>query len=138
MVMNEEEILEALRNGAILNISDSGEVQIQALDDLPPEVRECYRASKEHDRDHQRACSACLEDEAKSVLMDAASHRQDGNEQIALELEVDAAETRLHAATLRLKQWTDAKKAEQPKRLNWGTLLKRVLTPFRSLTRLIV
>lgn len=136
--MNEEEILEALRNGAILNVSHFGEIQIQALDDLPPEVRECYRASKEHDRDHQRACPSCLEDEAENVLMDAASHRQDGNEKIALELEAEAADIRLHAATLRLKQWTDAKNAERPKRLAWSTLLKRVLAPFRSLSRFIV
>jgi len=136
--MNDEEILEALRNGAVLNTSDAGEVQIQALDDLPPEVRERLRASKEHDRDHQWACPSCLEDEAENVLMDAASHRQDGNEGIALELEVEAAEIRLHAARLRQRQGTDTKNAERPERLTWGTLLNRVLAPFRSLTRFIV
>jgi hypothetical protein len=138
MVMNQEEILHALRNGAVLNISDSGEVQIQAPDDLPPGLRECYRASKEHDRDHQRACPDCLDDEAKSVLLDADSHRQDGNEEIALELEAEAAEIRLRAAALRLRQWTDAKNAERPKPLAWGTLRKRVLAPFRSLIRFII
>jgi hypothetical protein len=108
MVMNEEERLAALRKGAVLNISDSDEVQTQTLDALPPNVRECYRASREHDLDHQRRCPDCLEDEAANVLMDAASHREDGNEVIASELESEAEQIRLRAATLRESQTIEA------------------------------
>jgi hypothetical protein len=138
MVLNEEEILEALRNGAVLNISESGEVKIQTLDDLSPEVRECYRASRAHDMAHRRQCPDCLESEAENTLMDAASHREDGNEAIALELEVEAAETRLHAATLRKSRFLEAENAEPPRRVTWRRLLNRAIAPFRSLTRFIV
>jgi hypothetical protein len=132
--MNEDEILEALLNGAILHVSDSGEVQVQTLDDLPPAVRRCYRASEERDRDHQRACPSCLENEADNILMDAASHRQDGNEEIALELEAEAAEIRFHAATLRMKPV----KGEASKRcIDWRAVLHRIFVPFRSLSRLL-
>jgi hypothetical protein len=138
MNMNEEEILEALLKGAILNVSDSGDVQIQTLDDLPPAVRECFRASKEHDRDHQRACPDCLDNEADNTLMDAASHRQDGNEEIALELEAEAAEIGFHAATLRKNQFVKADASKTPKPISWRTLLHRIFAPFRSLSRMLL
>ena len=98
--MNEEQVLDALRKGAILRFSDSGEVTVLALDDLPPAARECFRASKEHDHGHFRRCSDCLESEAENVVMDAASHRQAGNEAIALELEAEAQELRSRAAEI--------------------------------------
>jgi hypothetical protein len=101
MLMNEEEMIDALMKGAILTVSDSGEVKIRALDDLPPMVRECYRASKEHDRAHFWKCPDCLESEAENTLLDAASHREDGNEATALELEADAENLRILAATVR-------------------------------------
>lgn len=42
-----------------------------------------------------------LEDEAESILLDARSHWDEGNEDIARTLEVDAAELRLRAAKAR-------------------------------------
>jgi hypothetical protein len=101
MLMNKEEMIDALMKGAILSVSDSGDVEIQALDDLPPTVRECFRASAEHDWAHLQQCPDCLDDEAQDVLMDAASHREDGNEAIALELEAEAETLRRRAATIR-------------------------------------
>jgi hypothetical protein len=99
--MNEEEIFDALCKGAILTVSDSGDVKIEALDDLPPEVRECFRASREHDQAHLQQCAHCLESEAENVLMDATSHREDGNEATAVELEAEAETLRIRAATIR-------------------------------------
>jgi hypothetical protein len=74
-----QELLDALMKGAIATFSDSGEIKLAHLDDLPPRVRECMRASVEH----RRQCPDCLEDEAQSVQMDADSHREDGNGQDA-------------------------------------------------------
>jgi hypothetical protein len=106
--MNEEEMIDALVKGAVLMVSDSGDVKVVALDDLPPAVRECFRASREHDWDHQGACPDCLEDEAATILMDAASHREDGNEATALELEAEAEALRIEAATIREKKTSGA------------------------------
>jgi hypothetical protein len=64
-------------------------------------VRECIRASRTHDRKHQQQCPDCLESEAENILMNAASHREDGNEAIALELEAEAGEVLKRAAQLR-------------------------------------
>jgi hypothetical protein len=135
--MNEKEIMEALRNGAVLNISDSGEVKIQALDDLPSNVRECYRASRANDVTHRRQCPDCLESVAEHILMDAASHREDGNEATALELEVEAAQTCLRAATLRKSRFIEAENATR-RGISWRTMLNRVLASLRSLTRFIL
>jgi hypothetical protein len=101
MLMNEEEMIEALMQGAVIRVSDSGKAQILALDDLSPKARECYRASTKHDRAHVQQCADCLESEAENVLMDAASHREDGNEAIAPELEAEAETLRIRAATIR-------------------------------------
>jgi hypothetical protein len=43
-------------------------------------------------------CPDCLEDDAKARLMDAASHRLDGNEEDALALEAEAAQLSTKAA----------------------------------------
>lgn len=100
--MNEQEILDALIKGAILHIDAiSGEARIDPMDDLSPEVRECFTASRTHDRKHQRQCPGCLESEAGSILMDAASHREDGNEAIAHDFEAEAGEVLKRAAQLR-------------------------------------
>jgi hypothetical protein len=99
--MTEKEVMEALIAGAVIHVSDSGEVGVVTLDDLPPNVRECYWASRQHDRAHQAACPNCLESKAEATLMDAASHREDGNEAIALELEAEADRLRSRAANLR-------------------------------------
>jgi hypothetical protein len=93
--------MEALIKGAVIRVSNSGEVDVVALDDLPPNVRDCYRASRQHDRGHQNACPDCLESEADATQIDAASHRRDGNEANAMELEAEAAELRSRAANIR-------------------------------------
>ena len=91
--MDEQEMFDLLTKGAVLHVNAvTGEAQVAAMDDLSPEVRECFRASKEHDWEHQNNCPDCLEDEARAVLMDAASHREDGNEATARELEAEAGE----------------------------------------------
>ena len=100
--MNEQEIFDALIKGAILHIDAlTGDARIDPMDDVPPEVRECFRASRTHDRTHQRQCPDCLESEAEDILMDAGSHREDGNEAIALELEAEAGGVFKRAAQLR-------------------------------------
>jgi hypothetical protein len=105
--MTEEEIFEALKQGAILFVPDSGDLgdaKIIAIDDLSASARACFRASKYGDEEffeHRRQCPDCLEDEAESILLDAASHRDEGNEDIARTLEVDTAELRLRAAKAR-------------------------------------
>jgi hypothetical protein len=99
--MTEEEIIDALVRGAVLRFSDSGDVTILSLDDLSAAERECFRASKEHDREHFSRCPDCLESEAEKTLMDAASHREDGNEAIALQLEAEAEELKIQAARIR-------------------------------------
>jgi hypothetical protein len=70
-------------------------------DDLSPQVRECFRAIAKGDRQHMENCPDCLEDEARTTLMDAASHRLDGNEEDALALEEEAKQLRARAAKLR-------------------------------------
>jgi DNA-binding helix-hairpin-helix protein with protein kinase domain len=99
--MQEEEILEALLNGAILRVSDDGDVSIAALDDLSPELRECFRASKQHDYQHKRQCPGCLENQAENTLFEAGLHREEGNEAAAQELENEAANLRAEAAKIR-------------------------------------
>ena len=44
--MNKDEIFEALLKGAIVHVTDSGEAKLATMDDLPPRVRECFRASR--------------------------------------------------------------------------------------------
>ena len=99
--MNEEEMVEALLKGAFLRVSDSGETTIQALDDVSPEIRACVYASIKRDATHFARCPDCLDDEAMACLMDAASHRDDGNEADALALERRAEALRIRAAKLR-------------------------------------
>jgi hypothetical protein len=100
--MDEQEMLDALMRGAVLFVDPAtGESEIEAVDDVPPKVRECIRASRKRDWAHQSQCPDCLEDEAQAVLMDAASHREDGNEATTLELEAEAAELLKRAARLR-------------------------------------
>jgi hypothetical protein len=102
--MTEKEVMDALIAGAVIRVSDSGDVDVVTLNDLPPNVRECYRASRQRDRAHQDACPDRLESEAEATLMDVASHRKDGNEAIALELEAEADKLRSRAANFRSTQ----------------------------------
>jgi DNA-binding helix-hairpin-helix protein with protein kinase domain len=99
--MDNDEILNALIKGAIVRISDSGDARVEAMDDLSPAVRECFRASMTHDWEHQQQCPDCLEDEAENVLMHADSHREDGNVEDAQALELEAAVLRLRAEEFR-------------------------------------
>ena len=50
-----------------------------AMDDWSPATRECYRASMTRDWRHQEQCPNCLENDTDHLLMEAASHREDGN-----------------------------------------------------------
>jgi hypothetical protein len=95
-----QEIVDALKAGAVVTFSHSGDVTIGTVDDFSPSARECYRASMEHDLGHQAQCADRLEDEIYNTLMDAESHRADGHVQDANILEVEAAELRLRAARL--------------------------------------
>ncbi len=90
-----EVMIEALMKGAVLLVSDTGDAEAVALDDLAAPVRDCFLASREHDWAHQGRCPDCLEDEAMNILMDADSHRADGNKATALELEAEAEAVRL-------------------------------------------
>jgi hypothetical protein len=105
--MNEEKIFEALKRGAILLVPDSGDLgdtKIIAIDDVSVSERAGVRTSKSRDEEifkHRRHCPDCLEDEAEAVLLDAASDWDEGNEESARTLAVDAAELRLRAANAR-------------------------------------
>ena len=99
--MDYDEILDALIKGAVVRISEAGDARIVAEDDLSPAVRECFRASKTHDWEHKWQCPNCLENEADDVLMDADSHREDGNVEDAQALEAEAADLRLRAEKIR-------------------------------------
>ena len=105
--MNGEEFFEAVKQGAIRFVPESGDLddaKIIANDDLSVSARTCFRASKSREKAsfaHRRHCPDCLEDEAESILLDADSHRDEGNEDIATALAVDAAELRLRAANAR-------------------------------------
>jgi hypothetical protein len=96
-----QEIVDALRNGAVVTFLHSGDVTIGTVDDLPPSARECYRASRQHDLDHRARCADCVESEVYNILMDAESHRADGNERGALVPEIEAAELEARAAKIR-------------------------------------
>jgi hypothetical protein len=72
-----------------------------APDDLTPQERECFRAIDGGDWRHMENCPDCLEHDAQAGLMDAASHRLDGNEEDARALEAEAVQLRAKAATLR-------------------------------------
>ncbi len=73
-------------------MSEQSGAQLVTPDDLPPNARACFLASRQHDREHQSACPDCLEVEAETPRLDAASRRADGNESTARELEAEAAE----------------------------------------------
>ena len=100
--MTEDDIFEALLKGAVVNVNvTTGETSINALDDLPPSVRECYRASREHDYQHQNNCPSCLESRADNSLFQAGICREEGDEATALICEADAAEDLAKAAQIR-------------------------------------
>lgn len=105
--MNEEEIVEALKQGAILFVPDSGDLgdaKIIPNDDLSVSARARFRASRFRDEEsfeHRRQCPDSLEGEAESILLDTASHRDEGNAGIVSTLEVDGAELRLRATKAR-------------------------------------
>jgi len=102
--MTEEEIFEALIKGAVVIMKDDGsEASISALDDLPPSVRECFRASQEHDYKHQNNCADCLESRAENSLFQAGICREEGDEAPALMCESDAAKDLAKAAQIRAK-----------------------------------
>src|SRR5262245_61660198 len=73
------------------------------MDDLPPGVRACYRASRELDHEHKNNCPDCLDNEVECLLMDAASHREDGNAEVAESLEIEAEELRQRIAVMRAR-----------------------------------
>jgi hypothetical protein len=88
--MTDDEMKNALITGAVIRVSTGGEATVVTPDDLPPNVRECYRASRQRDRRHQSSCPDCLESEAEATETDAASHREDGNDASAQALEPEA------------------------------------------------
>jgi hypothetical protein len=95
-----EEILDALKNGAILLLSDSGEVTIAAMDDLSPDVRDCYRATVERDREQQSQCPDCVWNEAENAVTDIVFGGSEGREQYMAELEQEAGALFVRAAKL--------------------------------------
>ena len=103
--MNEDEIVDALIKGAVVRIGMSdGVARVIALDDLSSEGRDCFRASRDKDYKHQGECPNCLENEAGNILMDVASHREDGHEAAAQELEAEVEQIRLKAAKIRERE----------------------------------
>ena len=112
--MTDDELIQAFKRGAVVNVSDStGEVKILAHDDLPPEVRACMRASETWSRpgvskeekawaqEHWNTCPDCMENDAADILMEAYSYWDYGDEITAGELEGEAAALRLRAAQIR-------------------------------------
>ena len=99
--MTDQKIIEALIKGAVVTVSIDRHANVTAYDDLPPNIRDCLRASREGGAVHRENCPECLDDEADNILMDAASHRMDGHEITAMELEAEAQELRRVAAQKR-------------------------------------
>jgi len=95
-----EEILDALKNGAILVLSDSGEATIAAMDDLSPDVRDCFRATGEGDWEHQSQCADCVSNEAENAVTDIVFGGSEGREQYMAELEQEAGALFVRAAKL--------------------------------------
>jgi hypothetical protein len=127
--MTEQELLEALKAGAVILVNKTtGEHKVAAHDDLPPDMRECIRVSRTVDRiprnnmgvldtstseaqtilteqrQHRAKCPDCIEALADSILMDAKSWREEGNETNAREFETEAEQLRLKAAKIRAAQ----------------------------------
>jgi hypothetical protein len=97
----EIELVEVLRAGAIAHVTDTGEILLLSVDDLPETVRECIRASRIRDRQHQLQCPACLASEAENMLADADSYRDRGNTKAAWALEIQAGQLLSKAESLR-------------------------------------
>ncbi len=125
---NEDELIEALKHAAVIFIGPDG-AHLAAHDDLPPDMRECIRISRAVGRiptvgglldmrtpeaqaameaytTHRAECPDCIEADADSMLMDAESWREEGNEATAAELEAEATELRLRAAEIRAARAT--------------------------------
>jgi len=95
-------LLDALMKGAAVIVADSSDTKIAALDDLPQNARECFRASRHQTevwaQEHRRQCPDCIEAAARDYERDATSHQADGNLETAELLRVEAAERRVKAA----------------------------------------
>ena len=102
---NEDELIDALKDGAVVIIGPDG-AQLAAHDDLPPDVRECIRISRAVERiptvggvldmstpeaqaaraaytTHRGQCPYCLEADADSCLRDAAWWREEATREPA-------------------------------------------------------
>ena len=101
--MTEQELMEALKAGAVVFVNETtGEHKVVAHDDLPADMRECIRVSRAVDRiprrnavldmstpearaiwneyvDHKDTCPSCIEADADSTLMDAAWWREEAD-----------------------------------------------------------
>jgi hypothetical protein len=87
---------EVLDELSIVRFTDLAQLRV-----LPPGTRECDRASRIGDWKHLQRCPDCLDNAAENIVMDAESHRADGNVEDANILEVKAAELCLRAIRLR-------------------------------------
>jgi hypothetical protein len=76
-----EEVLDELWNGTVVRLTDSAQLRV-----LPTGARECDRAIRTGDWKHQQRCPDWLENVAENILIDAESHRADGDEKAALAL----------------------------------------------------
>lgn len=98
----EQELFEALKRGAVVFVNTTtGETEIRAHDDLPPDMRECIRINRATKRipcvggvyqktseseaiwnaraEHRAECPSCLETDAYSTLMDATWWREEAD-----------------------------------------------------------
>jgi predicted Zn-ribbon and HTH transcriptional regulator len=91
-----DEVLDGLWNEAAVKVTESAQPGVQ-----PPGARECDWAIRTGDWKHQQRCPDCLENVAENILIDAESHRADGDEKAALALEVEAAELQSRATKIR-------------------------------------
>jgi hypothetical protein len=130
--MTEQELLEALKAGAVILVNQiTGEHRVAAHDDLPADMRECIRVSRaveriprnnmgvldtstseaqailKEERQHRAKCPDCIEADADATLMDAESWREEGNETNARELEAEAEQLQLKAARMRTARLTE-------------------------------
>ena len=121
----EQELFEALKAGAVIRANEiTGECEVMAHDDLPLHIRECIRVSRAVERiprvgavldmstaeahadmeaytTHYAECPYCIEADVDSMLIDAESRREEGNEVTAAKLEAEAAELRLRVVKIR-------------------------------------
>src|SRR5215471_10173090 len=97
--MTEQEVHEALKAGAVIFADEiTGEHKVAVHYDLPPDMLE---AILKEGYKHYDNCPDCIEADAYTMLIDAAWWWEEGNEEIAYELQGEAEHMQQQAGKMR-------------------------------------